>query len=77
MNKRSDSLIGQEAAEKVGKGWALSTFQRQTWGTTKQETLTNVNQLSKPELRRAFGVFHIVLGTFWLSIRSLRMARSL
>jgi len=29
MNEKLDSLIGQKAAEKVGKGWALKTFLRE------------------------------------------------
>jgi hypothetical protein len=31
MNKKLDHLIGQRAAEKVGKGWALTTFLREAW----------------------------------------------
>jgi hypothetical protein len=41
MNKKLDRLIGQEAAEKVGKGWALTTFLREAWGSTKEEMTTN------------------------------------
>jgi hypothetical protein len=37
MNKKLDRLIGQITAEKVGKGWALTTFLRQAWGSTKEE----------------------------------------
>jgi len=37
MNDKLDKLIGQKVAEKRGKGWALTTFQRQAWGTTKEE----------------------------------------
>jgi len=37
MNKKLDSLIGQEAAEKVGKGWALTTFLRDAWSSTKEQ----------------------------------------
>jgi len=37
MNDRLYGLIGQKAAEKRGKGWALTTFLRQAWGTTKEE----------------------------------------
>jgi len=32
MNKKLDCLNGQKAAEKVGKGWALTTFLREAWG---------------------------------------------
>jgi len=39
MNKKLDSLIGQKAAEKRGKGWALTTFPRETWGSTKEEII--------------------------------------
>jgi hypothetical protein len=35
MNDRLDGLIGQKAAEKVGKGWALTTFLKEAWGSTK------------------------------------------
>jgi len=38
MNKKLDSLIGQKATEKVGKGWALTTFLRDAWGSPKEET---------------------------------------
>jgi len=44
VNKRIDRLIGQKAAEKVGKGWALTTFLREAWGSTKEEMTTNVAQ---------------------------------
>jgi len=36
MNKNLDRLIGQEAAEKRCKGWALTTFLREAWGLKKQ-----------------------------------------
>jgi len=41
MNKKLDRLIGQKAAEKVGKGWALTTFLREAWGSTKEEMVNN------------------------------------
>jgi len=41
MNKKLDRLIGQKAAEKRGKGWALTTFLREAWDSTKEEMLTN------------------------------------
>jgi len=37
MNKKLDDLIGQKEAEKVGRGWALTTFLRQAWGSTRKE----------------------------------------
>jgi len=37
MNDKLDKLIGQKATEKRGKGWALTTFLRQAWGSTKEE----------------------------------------
>jgi hypothetical protein len=37
MNKKLDRLIGQKADEKVGKGWALTGFMREAWGSTKEE----------------------------------------
>jgi len=39
MNKKLDRLVGQKASEKVGKGWALTTFLREAWGLTKEENL--------------------------------------
>jgi len=45
INKKLDRLIGQKAAEKVGKGWALTTFLREAWGSTKEEVPTNVIQV--------------------------------
>jgi len=41
MNKKLDDLIGQKAAEKRGKGWALTTFLREAWGSTKEEMVNN------------------------------------
>jgi len=37
MNKKLDRLISQKAAEKVGKGWALTSFTREAWSSTKEE----------------------------------------
>jgi len=37
MNKKLDRLIGQRIAEKVGKGWAPTTFLREAWGSQKEE----------------------------------------
>jgi len=39
MNKKLDRLIGEKAAEKVRKGWALTTFLREAWGSTKEDSL--------------------------------------
>jgi hypothetical protein len=39
MDKKLDDIIGQKAAEKRGKGWALTTFLREAWGSTKEEML--------------------------------------
>jgi len=44
MNKKLDCLIGQKTAEKVGKGWALTTFLREAWGSAKEEVLREENQ---------------------------------
>jgi len=41
MNKKLDHLMGQKAAEKVGKGRALTTFLREARGSTKEEILAN------------------------------------
>jgi hypothetical protein len=37
INKKIDSLIGQKAAEKRGKGWALTSFMRSAWDSAKEE----------------------------------------
>jgi len=37
MNKKLNRLIGQKAAEKVGKGWALTAFLREAWDSTRKE----------------------------------------
>lgn len=42
MNKKLDRLIGQKVAEKVGKGWVVTTFLRESWGSSKEEMLTHV-----------------------------------
>jgi hypothetical protein len=42
MNKKLDSLIVQKAAEKVGNGWALTTFLREAWDSVKAGMPTNV-----------------------------------
>jgi hypothetical protein len=44
MNKKLDRLIGQKTAEKRGKGWALTTFLREAWSSTKEEISTNMTQ---------------------------------
>jgi len=41
MNKKLMTELGQKVAEKVGKSWALTTFLREAWGSTKEETLKN------------------------------------
>jgi hypothetical protein len=41
MNKKLDSLIGKKVAEKRGKNWALTSFMRYAWNSTKQEIPTN------------------------------------
>ena len=45
MNKRLDAVIGQRVAEKRGKNWALTTFLREAWGSTKEEVLREENQI--------------------------------
>jgi len=42
MNKNLDCPIDQKAAEKVGKGWALTTFLQGAWGSTKEELVENI-----------------------------------
>jgi len=44
MNKKLMKELGQKAAEKMGKGWALTTFLREAWGSTKEEMMTNMTQ---------------------------------
>jgi hypothetical protein len=39
MNKKLDRLTGQRTAEKMGKGWALTSFVREAWVFTKEELL--------------------------------------
>jgi hypothetical protein len=39
LNKELNRLIDQKAAEKRGKGWALTTFLREAWGSTKEDLL--------------------------------------
>jgi len=39
MNKKLDRLIGQKAAEKVGKGWALTALLREAWRLGRKEIL--------------------------------------
>lgn len=42
MNKKLDRLIGQKVAEKVGKGWALTSFMREALGSTKGDLKVNI-----------------------------------
>jgi len=37
MNKRLDEEIAQNVAEKQGHKWALTSFAREAWGSTKEE----------------------------------------
>jgi len=46
VNNKLDSLIGQKAAEKRGKGWVLTTFLREACGSTK-EVPTNVTWVTE------------------------------
>jgi len=39
MNKRLDAILGQRVAEKRGKNWALTSFMRDAWDSTKEELL--------------------------------------
>lgn len=41
MNKRLYEEIAQKVAEKNGHKWALTSFARDTWGQTKEETITD------------------------------------
>jgi len=47
--QEADRLIGQKAAEKVGKGWALTTFLREAGGSTG--SLSNSTQDMQSALR--------------------------
>ena len=42
MNKKLMKELGQKVAEKVGKGWTLTTFLREAWGTTKEEIVNTM-----------------------------------
>jgi len=37
MNKKLDAVLGQRVAEKRGKTWALTSFMREAWDSTKEE----------------------------------------
>jgi hypothetical protein len=37
MNKKLDIVLGQRVAEKRGKGWALTSFMRESWDSAKEE----------------------------------------
>jgi len=37
MNKKLDAVLGQRVAEKRGKNWALTSFMRSAWDSTKDE----------------------------------------
>jgi len=37
MNKRLDAILGQRVAEKRGKNWALTSFIREAWNSTKED----------------------------------------
>jgi len=37
MNKKLDAMLGQRVAEKRGKNWALTSFMREAWDSTKEE----------------------------------------
>ena len=39
MNKRLEAILGKRVAEKRGKNWALTTFMRETWNSTKEEIM--------------------------------------
>jgi hypothetical protein len=44
MNKKLDAVLGQRVAEKRGKNWALTSFMRESWDSTKEELLVNVQR---------------------------------
>jgi len=37
MNKKLMKELGQKVAEKQGHKWALTSFAREAWGSTKEE----------------------------------------
>ena len=41
MNKKLDALLGKHVAEKRGKNWALTSFMRSAWDSTKEELQAN------------------------------------
>jgi len=40
MNKKLEALLGKHVAEKRGKNWALTSFMREAWDSTKEEMLS-------------------------------------
>jgi hypothetical protein len=42
MNKRLDAILGQRVAEKRGKAWALTSFMRSAWDSTREELEADV-----------------------------------
>jgi hypothetical protein len=41
MNKKLDAVLGQRVAEKRGKNWALTSFMREAWDSTKEEIISD------------------------------------
>jgi len=44
MNKRLDAMLGQRVAEKRGKCWALASFMRDAWDSTREELDVRVHR---------------------------------
>lgn len=44
MNKKLDAILGQRAAEKRGKNWALTDFMRSAWDSIREEFDMNVQR---------------------------------
>ena len=48
MNKRLNAILGQRVAEKRGKAWALTSFMRSAWDSTKEELLEKAEDRMNP-----------------------------
>jgi len=44
MNRRLDAMLGQHVAEKRGKCWALTSFMRDEWDSTREELDVHVHR---------------------------------
>jgi len=47
MNKKLDAALGQRVAEKRGKSWALTSFMRDAWDSTKEEIQVETQEIKE------------------------------